>query len=103
MEHENHYHSKAAWVGVSIMLVATVLGSWAAVFGPAWLLWAGLGLFAVGALVLAFSAPPAAPAFATTPGTPGPIVYAMYDGTGDQPGHEPDDQQDDDVPDHDVS
>ncbi|WP_075959001.1 Trp biosynthesis-associated membrane protein [Ornithinimicrobium sp. CNJ-824] len=51
MEHENHYHSKAAWVGVSIMLVATVLGSWAAVFGPAWLLWAGLGLFAVGALV----------------------------------------------------
>lgn len=51
MEHENHYHSTAAWVGVSIMLVATVVGCWAAVFGPGWLMWAGLGLFVVGALV----------------------------------------------------
>lgn len=51
MHEDNHGHSSAAWTGVALMLVAAVLGCYAAVFGPAWLLWAGLALFGVGALV----------------------------------------------------
>jgi hypothetical protein len=51
MHEDNHGHSTAAWTGVAVMLVATVAGCYAAVFGPAWLLWAGLAGFVVGALV----------------------------------------------------
>lgn len=51
MHEDNHGHSKAAWTGVAVMLVATAAGCWAAVFGPAWLLWASLAVFALGAIV----------------------------------------------------
>lgn len=51
MHDDNHGHSTAAWTGVTVMLVAAALACWAAVFGPSELLWGGIGLFLVGALV----------------------------------------------------
>jgi multisubunit Na+/H+ antiporter MnhG subunit len=51
MHEDNHGHSKAAWTGVAVMLVAAVAGAWAAVFGPLWLLWASLAVFALGGVV----------------------------------------------------
>lgn len=51
MQDDNHGHSPAAWTGVAVMLVAALLGCWAAVFGPVEMLWGGVILFAVGALL----------------------------------------------------
>lgn len=49
-EHDDHGHSRGAWIGVTIMLVATVIGCWGVVFEPTYLVWVGLALFAVGAV-----------------------------------------------------
>lgn len=51
MHDDNHGHSKAAWTGVTVMLLAGVVAAYAAVFGPAWLLWAGIGVFLLGAVL----------------------------------------------------
>lgn len=50
MHEDSHGHSVAAWVGVGIMLLASVIGSWGVVFSPDWLLYVGLVLGVVGAL-----------------------------------------------------
>ena len=46
-----HGSSPAAWVAVTIMLVAFVIGTFAFWFDLAWLVWASAGLLVVGALV----------------------------------------------------
>ncbi|MFX0538751.1 HGxxPAAW family protein [Ornithinimicrobium sp. Y1847] len=51
MHDDDHGHSAAAWIGIAVMFVATALACFAAVFGPAWLFWAGVVLFPVGSLV----------------------------------------------------
>lgn len=48
--HDSHGHSTAAWIGVTVMLVATAVACYGVVFGPISLLYVGLGVFAVGAL-----------------------------------------------------
>ena len=50
-EHDNHGHSTAAWIGVAVMLVATAIGCYGVVFGPAFLIWTGLAIFGAGALL----------------------------------------------------
>jgi hypothetical protein len=50
MTEDNHGHSTAAWVGVTIMIVGAVVGCWGVFAGPDFLLWVGLGLGVVGAL-----------------------------------------------------
>lgn len=50
MTEDNHGHSTAAWVGVTIMLVGAVVACWGVFAGPGVLLWVGLGLAVVGAL-----------------------------------------------------
>ena len=49
--YDDHGHSTAAWTGVVIMLVAAVAACWGVAFGPLWLLYAGLAVFAAGGLV----------------------------------------------------
>lgn len=51
MHDDDHGHSAAAWTGVAIMLVSAAVGCYAAVFGPAALMWGGLVVFLLGALV----------------------------------------------------
>ena len=46
-----HGNSPAAWVAVTIMLVAFVIGTFAFWFDLAWLVWASAGLLVVGAIV----------------------------------------------------
>ena len=46
-----HGSSPAAWVAVTIMLVAFVIGTFAFWFDLPWLVWASAGLLVVGALV----------------------------------------------------
>jgi hypothetical protein len=50
-QHDNHGHSRAAWTGTAIMLVAAAVACWGVFFGPELLLYVGLGAFVVGALV----------------------------------------------------
>ena len=50
-QHDNHGHSRAAWTGTVIMLVAAAVACWGVFFGPDLLLYVGLGAFVVGALV----------------------------------------------------
>ncbi|WP_151523266.1 HGxxPAAW family protein [Serinicoccus kebangsaanensis] len=50
MHEDSHGHSVAAWVGVGIMLVGSVIGAWGVVFAPDWLLWVGVALGVVGGL-----------------------------------------------------
>ena len=50
MHEDNHGHSTAAWVGVTIMLIGAVVGCWGVFAGPDVLLYVGLGLGVVGAL-----------------------------------------------------
>lgn len=50
MHEDSHGHSKAAWVGVTIMIVASMVGSWGVLFQPDFLLWVGVGMGVVGAL-----------------------------------------------------
>lgn len=50
-QHDNHGHSKAAWTGTAIMLVASAVACWGVFFGPFLLLYVGLGGFVAGALV----------------------------------------------------
>ena len=51
MHDEDHGHSAAAWTGTAVMLLAAAVACYAAVFGPAGLMWGGIVLFLVGALV----------------------------------------------------
>ena len=51
MHDENHGYSPAAWTGVAIMLVAATVACYAAVFGPASLMWIGIAVFVAGSLV----------------------------------------------------
>jgi multisubunit Na+/H+ antiporter MnhG subunit len=51
MHDEDHGHSAAAWTGTGVMLLAAAVACYAAVFGPVVLMWVGIGLFLVGALV----------------------------------------------------
>lgn len=51
MEADSHGNSMAAWVGVTVMLIATVVGCWGVFAGPIELLYVGLGGFLVGALL----------------------------------------------------
>lgn len=51
MHEDHHGHSTAAWAGVAVMLVAAVIACWGVLLGPDFLLWLGLGLGVVGALV----------------------------------------------------
>ena len=46
-----HGSSPAAWVAVTIMLIAFVIGTFAFWFDLAWLVWASAGLLVVGLLV----------------------------------------------------
>ncbi|OLT18520.1 hypothetical protein BJF80_14670 [Serinicoccus sp. CUA-874] len=50
MHEDSHGHSVAAWVGVTIMLVGSVVAVWGVVLSPDWLLYVGLALGVVGAL-----------------------------------------------------
>lgn len=50
MQDDNHGHSKAAWIGVAIMLVGTAIGCWGVFWGPSALLYIGIGVGVVGAL-----------------------------------------------------
>lgn len=50
MHDDDHGHSRAAWTGVGIMLVSSAVACYAAVFGPAVLMWIGIVVFLVGAL-----------------------------------------------------
>lgn len=50
MQDDDHGHSRAAWIGVGVMLVSVLAGCYGVVFGPDVLLWIGLVGFAVGAL-----------------------------------------------------
>lgn len=50
MQDDNHGHSKAAWIGVAIMLVGTAIGCWGVFWGPSMLLYIGIGVAVVGAL-----------------------------------------------------
>lgn len=51
MQADSHGNSLAAWVGVVVMLIATVVGCWGVFAGPIELLYVGLGGFLVGALL----------------------------------------------------
>lgn len=52
MEHEdNHGQSPAAWTGVAIMLVATAAACWGVFADVELLLWGGIAVFLVGAVV----------------------------------------------------
>ena len=51
MHEDDHGHSKAAWTGVTISLVAAAVACYAAVFGPAVLMWIGVAVFLAGGLV----------------------------------------------------
>ncbi|GAA1182565.1 hypothetical protein GCM10009584_25810 [Ornithinimicrobium humiphilum] len=51
MHDEDHGHSPAAWTGTIVMLVTSAVACYAAVFGPGWLMWAGIAGFLLGALV----------------------------------------------------
>jgi hypothetical protein len=46
-----HGHSPAAWISVTIMLVAVAIGTVAFWLDLAWLVWASAGLVVLGALV----------------------------------------------------
>lgn len=46
-----HGHSPAAWIAVTIMLVAFTIGTAAYFFEVTWLVWASAGLLVVGAIV----------------------------------------------------
>lgn len=46
-----HGHSPAAWIAVTIMLVAFSIGTVAFFLDVAWLVWASAGLLVVGALM----------------------------------------------------
>lgn len=46
-----HGNSPAAWTGVTIMLVAFIIGTFAFWFDIAWLVWASAGLLLLGLLV----------------------------------------------------
>jgi hypothetical protein len=46
-----HGNSPAAWTGVTIMLVAFVVGTFAFWFDIAWLVWASAGLLVLGLVV----------------------------------------------------
>ena len=48
---DNDGQSTAAWTGVAIMLVAAAAACWGVFFGPPALLWIGVAVFLVGALV----------------------------------------------------
>ena len=50
MHEDSHGHSTAAWVGVVVMLIGSVIGAWGVLFEPDSLLWVGIGLGVVGAL-----------------------------------------------------
>lgn len=50
MHEDSHGHSVAAWVGVALMLVGTLLACWGVVFEPDVLLWVGLAVGVAGAL-----------------------------------------------------
>lgn len=50
MQDDNHGHSKAAWIGVAIMLVGTAIGCWGVFWGPSMLLYIGIGVAVVGDL-----------------------------------------------------
>lgn len=50
MHEDSHGHSTAAWSGVIIMLVGTLVACWGVVYEPDVLLWVGVGLGVVGAL-----------------------------------------------------
>lgn len=49
--HEDHGHSKAAWTGVLIMLVASVVACLGVLLEQPVMLWGGLAAAVVGALV----------------------------------------------------
>lgn len=51
MHEDNHGQTTAAWTGVAIMLVGSALACWGVMFGPEMLLWIGLAVAVVGALV----------------------------------------------------
>jgi hypothetical protein len=51
MHDDDHGHSTAAWTGTTVMLLATAVACYAAVFGPVALMWGGIVAFLVGALV----------------------------------------------------
>lgn len=51
LDEPGHGNSPAAWVAVTIMLVAFVIGTLAFWFDLAWLVWASAGLLVVGLLV----------------------------------------------------
>lgn len=51
MHDDDHGHSRAAWTGVAIMLVATAVACYAAVFGPVELMWGGIAVFLLGGLL----------------------------------------------------
>jgi len=45
-----HGHSPAAWIAVTIIIVAFAIGTFGYWFDLAWLVWASVGLVGVGAL-----------------------------------------------------
>ena len=47
----SHGNSPAAWVAVTIMLIAFSIGTFAFWFDIAWLVWASTGLLVVGGIV----------------------------------------------------
>jgi hypothetical protein len=48
--HENHGNSVAAWVAVSIVMVATCVASVGVLVSKPWLFWLGVALVAVGVI-----------------------------------------------------
>lgn len=46
-----HGNSPAAWTGVTIMLVAFIIGTFAFWFDLAWLVWSSVGLLLLGLVV----------------------------------------------------
>lgn len=49
MHEDDQGHSLAAWIGVTVMLVATAVACWGIMFGPMALFWIGSAGFLVGA------------------------------------------------------
>ena len=50
-EHEDHGHTVAAWTGVTIIMVAFLVGAYGVVIARPTVFWVGIGLIAVGVVV----------------------------------------------------
>ena len=50
-EHEDHGHTVAAWTGVTIIMVAFLVGAYGVVIAQPTVFWVGIGLIAVGVVV----------------------------------------------------